>query len=95
MAEAPVAIPPDVLEAARPTEAAAPEAPIAGDDTASPAEEVSWFVSFLSVVPAPSVVRLCFVELQFSWFGCFGVSLTRFSLCNLRRVSLLELASSS
>ena len=31
MAEAPVAIPPDVLEAARPATAAAPEAPIAGD----------------------------------------------------------------
>ena len=30
MAEVPVAIPPDVLEAARPAAAAAPEAPIAG-----------------------------------------------------------------
>ena len=56
MAEVPVAIPPDVLEAA-------PEAPIAGDNPAPLAEEVSWFLSFLSVVPAPSVVRLFFVEL--------------------------------
>ena len=63
MAEAPVAIPPDVLEAARPAAAAATEAPIGGDNPAPPAEEVSWFLSFLSVVPAPSVVRLFFVEL--------------------------------
>ena len=63
MAEAPVAIPPDVLEAVRPPEAAAPAAPIAGGNPARPAEEVSWFLSFLSVVPAPSVVRLFFVEL--------------------------------
>ena len=63
MAEAPVAIPPDVLEAARPAAAAAPEAPIAGDNPAPPAEEVSWFLSFLSVVPAPPIVRLFFVEL--------------------------------
>ena len=63
MAEAPVAIPPDVLEAARPAAAAAPEAPIAGNNPAPPAEEVSWFLSFLSVVPAPFVVPLFFVEL--------------------------------
>ena len=63
MVDAPVAIPPDVLEAARPATAAAPEAPIAGDNRAPPVEEVSWFLSFLSVVPAPSVVRLFFVEL--------------------------------
>ena len=63
MAEAPVAIPPDVLEAARPAAAAAPEAPFAGDNRAPTAEEVSWFLSFLSVVPAPSVVRSFFVEL--------------------------------
>ena len=63
MADAPVAISPDVLEAARPAAAAAPEAPIAGDNRAPPAEEVSWFLSFLSVFPAPSVVRLFFVEL--------------------------------
>ena len=63
MAEAPVAIPPDVLEAARPAAAAAPEAPIASDYPAPPAEEVSWLLSFLSVLPPPSVVRLFFVEL--------------------------------
>ena len=63
MADAPVAIPPDGLEAARPAAAATPEAPIAGDNRAPPAEEVSWFLSFLSVVPAPSVVRLFLVEL--------------------------------
>ena len=56
MAEAPVEIPPDVLQAA-------PEAPIAGDNPAPPAKEVSWFLSFRSVVPAPSVVPLFFVEL--------------------------------
>ena len=63
MADAPVAISPDVLETARPAAPAAPEAPIAGDNRAPPAEEVSWFLSFLSVVPAPSVVRLFLVEL--------------------------------
>ena len=63
MADAPVAISPDVLEAARPAAAAATEAPIAGENPAPPAEEVGWFLSFLSVVPAPSVVHLFFVEL--------------------------------
>ena len=56
MAKASVAIPPDALEAARPGAAAAPEAPIAGYNPAPPAEEVSWFLSFLIVVPTPSVV---------------------------------------
>ena len=63
MAEAPVAIPPGALEAARTAAAAAPEAPIAGDNRAPPDEEVSWFLSFLSVVPTTSVVPLFFVEL--------------------------------
>ncbi|CAH3163317.1 unnamed protein product, partial [Porites lobata] len=44
MAEAPVAIPPDVLEAARPAAAAATEAPIAGDNPAPPAEEAEMTV---------------------------------------------------
>ena len=41
MAEAPVAIPPDVFEAVCPAAAATPEAPIAGNNPAPPAKEVS------------------------------------------------------
>ena len=51
MTEAPVAISPDVLEAARPAAAAVLEASIAADHPAPP------------VVPAPSVAPLLFVEL--------------------------------
>ena len=52
MAEAPVAIPPDVLEAAGPGAAAAPEAPIAGDNPAPPAEEAGFF-RFLALFLLP------------------------------------------
>jgi len=44
MAKAPVDIPPDVLEAARPAAIPAHEPPTAGENPAPPAEEVGRFL---------------------------------------------------
>ena len=54
MAEVPVAIHPDVLEAARPAAAAAPEAPIAGDNLRHPLKRQVGFFRFLALFLLPS-----------------------------------------
>ena len=63
MAEAAVAIPPDVLEAARPAAIPLPEPPACGESPALPTEEVVCFLSLFLWWFAPSICCVCYAEL--------------------------------
>ena len=65
-AEAAVAIPPDVLEAARPAAIPPPEPPACGESAALPTEEVVCFLSLFLWCFAPSICFVCYVE-RWSW----------------------------
>ena len=58
MAEVAVAIPPDVLEAARPAAIPLPEPPACGESPALPTEEVVLFLWCF----APSICCVCYAE---------------------------------
>ena len=63
MAEAAIAIPPDVLEAARPAAIPLPEPPSSGESAALPTEEVVCFLSLFLWCFAPSICCMCYAEL--------------------------------
>ena len=63
MAEAAIAIPPDVLEAARPAAIPLPEPPSSGESAALPTEEVVCFFSLFLWCFAPSICCVCYAEL--------------------------------
>ena len=63
MAETAVAIPPDVLEAARPAAIPLPEPPSSGESAALPTEEVVCFLSLFLWCFAPSICCMCYAEL--------------------------------
>ena len=63
MAEATIAIPPDVLEAARPAAIPLPEPPSSGESAALPTEEVVCFLSLFLWCFAPSISCMCYAEL--------------------------------
>ena len=63
MAEAAVAIPLDVLEAARPAAIPLPEPPASGETAALPTEEVVCFLSLFLWCFAPSICCVCYAEL--------------------------------
>ena len=62
MAEAAVAIPPDVLEAARPAVIPLPEPPASGESAALPTEKVVCFRSLFLWCFAPSICCVCYAE---------------------------------
>ena len=63
MAEAAVAIPLDVLEAARPAAIPLSEPPASGETAALPTEEVVCFLSLFLWCFAPSICCVCYAEL--------------------------------
>ena len=63
MAEAAVAIPPDVLEAARPAAIPPPEPPACGESAALSTEEVVCFLPLFLWCFAPSICCVCYAEL--------------------------------
>ena len=63
MAEAAIAIPPDVLEAARPAAIPLPEPPARDESPALPTEEVVCFLSLFLWCFAPSICCVCYAEL--------------------------------
>ena len=62
MAEAAVAIPPDVLEAARPAAIPLPEPHARDESPALPTEEVVCFLSLFLWWFAPSICCVCYAE---------------------------------
>ena len=64
MAEAAVAIPPDVLEAARPAAIPLPEPHARDESPALPTEEVVCFLSLFLWWFAPSICCVCYAELM-------------------------------
>ena len=63
-AEAAVAIPPDVLEAARLAAIPLPEPPACGESPALPTEEVVCFLSLFLWCAALSICCVCYAELR-------------------------------
>ena len=83
MAEAAVAIPPDVLEAVRPAAIPLPEPPASGESAALPTEEVVCFLSLFLWCFAPSICCVCYAELTLVMvvlvtFITFSVALAAF-----------------
>ena len=64
MAKAAVAIPPDVLEAARLAAIPLPEPPASGESPALPTEEVVCFLSLFLWCAALSICCVCYAELR-------------------------------
>ena len=64
MAEAAIAIPPDVLEAARPAAIPLPEPPASDESPALPTEEVVCFLSLFLWCAALSICCVCYAELR-------------------------------
>ena len=64
MAKAAVAIPPDVLEAARPAAIPLPEHPPSGESPILPTEEVVCFLSLFLWCAALSICWVCYAELR-------------------------------
>ena len=64
MAKAAVAIPPDVLEAARLAAIPLPEPPACGESPALPTEEVVCFLSLFLWCAALSICCVCYAELR-------------------------------
>ena len=63
MAEAAVAIPPDVLEAAGPAAIPLPDPHASGESPTLPTEEVVCFLSLFLWCFAPSICCVCYAEL--------------------------------
>ena len=64
VAEAAVAIPPDVLEAARLAAIPLPEPPACGESPALPTEELVCFLSLFLWCAALSICCVCYAELR-------------------------------
>ena len=83
MAEAAVAIPPDVLEAVRLAAIPLPEPPASGESAALPTEDVVCFLSLFLWCFAPSICCVCYAELTLVMvvlvtFITFSVALAAF-----------------
>ena len=78
MAEASVAIPPDVLEI-----------PVSGESPALPAEKVVCFLSLFLRCSAPSICYVCYAELRLAMVVL--VNIRRFSVVSQHLCSLLFL----
>ena len=93
MAEAQVAVPPNVLEAARPVAIPPPEPPPAGGESpALPTEEVGFFLSLFLRCSAPSICCLCYAESRLARVVLAYVAFS-VSLALLLRVLLLGFLS--
>ena len=84
MAEASVAIPPDVLEAAHPAVIPLPEHPASGESPSLSTEEVVCFLSLFLWCFAPSICCVCYAELTLVMvvlvtYITFSVALTAFA----------------
>ena len=87
MAEAAVAIPPDVLEAARPAAIPLPEPHARDESPVLPTEEVVCFLSLFLWCAAPSICCVCYAELTLAMVVLVNIN---HLFCGSRSIFLLS-----
>ena len=87
MADVPVAVPPDVLQAASPAAIPPPESPAGDENPARPAEEVGCFFSLFLRCSAPSICCVCYADSRLATVVLVNI---RCLFCRSRRICLLS-----